>query len=145
MKDLYTYIAEARTLKDLKGKQVSKISVNNTDNTVYIWFGCNFFDEWLLAFIGKPVSIMFNNIKDDIAYITFYRPNIEHLEESIKHKSLHLISGYPRQYRLSSEFRSPSPDTVKKIMDAIGQTYQQYHFEYIDDPEEWLKNSLKKL
>ena len=61
MKDLSTYLYEARTLKDLKGKQVNKIEVGEPDNTVYVLMcsdnGTN--PNMLIILMGPGVRIMF--------------------------------------------------------------------------------------
>ena len=61
MKDLSTYLYEARTLKDLKGKQVNKIEVGEPDNTVYVLMcsdnGTN--PNMLIILMGPGVHSMF--------------------------------------------------------------------------------------
>ncbi|MBQ1570673.1 MAG: hypothetical protein IIZ78_06095 [Clostridiales bacterium] len=68
MKDLITYIKEARTLKDLKGKQVSKIEVDDTSSDVYVFF-CKkkFSDIHTLTFMGPGIKLMFPSANRYIA------------------------------------------------------------------------------
>ena len=60
MKDLYTYITEAKRLSDLKGKQVGKIEVDDdTDNTVYVFASCNSYNYRSILLMGPGLRYMF--------------------------------------------------------------------------------------
>ena len=142
MKDLATYIAEARRLSDLKGKRVGKIEVDDPDNTVYILFGINHYAERILAFAGKPVPIMFDDpnchIKDDMAYTTFYGLDMDYFERSIERKSLTLISGFPSKYKFYRY--EPVNEYVKmRLTNALTKAYPKYNYVVVDDPKEWSK------